>query len=268
MSYILDAIKKTESGEKDGDVPNLNSEHQHTAFVEDDESRRWLIPMLVVIGILLSVVIWLLLKPANVQESVQAISNQSSQDNLQANVQESSQTSLNNEQPLSAQAKLQIDTNTVTAIPEPSAETASSQSGVIIKKAPLEIQQPVVQVQPQIQPQKVVETISTRPVTEVVQGSGSVQKPVQQSMQQPVRTNDEPVFLAAIDHDHWPTLIYTTHIYATDPDDRFVMLNGKVYSIGDTITKGMVIADILENDLLVEYQGQKVIVPGLSDVNP
>lgn len=263
MSYILDAIKKTESGEKDGDVPNLNSEHQHTAFIEDDESRRWLIPMLVVIGILLSVVIWLLLQPANLQDSDQAISNQSSQDYLQEKVQEkvqeNSQTSLNNEQPLSAQAKSQLDTGSVIEATKQSPDIVSSQSGVIIKKAPLEIQQPVVQVQSQRQPQKVVETINTRPVTEVVQDSGSVQKPVQQSMQQPVRTNDEPVFLAAIDHDHWPTLIYTTHIYATEPADRFVMLNGKAYSIGDTITKGMVVADILENDLLVEYQGQKVI---------
>lgn len=268
MSYILDAIKKTESGEKDGDVPNLNSEHQHTAFIEDDESRRWLIPMLVVIGILLSVVIWLLLQPANLQDSEQVILNQSSQDYLQEKVQENSQTSLNNEQPLSAQAKSQLDTGSVIEATKQSPDIVSSQSGVIIKKAPLEIQQPVVQVQPQRQPQKVVETINTRPVTEVVQDSGSVQKPVQQSMQEPIRTNDEPVFLAAIDHDHWPTLIYTTHIYATEPADRFVMLNGKAYSIGDTITKGMVVADIMENDLLVEYQGQKVIVPGLTDVNP
>lgn len=137
MSYILDAIKKTESGEKDGDVPNLNSEHQHTAFIEDDESRRWLIPMLVVIGILLSVVIWLLLQPANLQDSDQAISNQSSQDYLQEKVQEkvqeNSQTSLNNEQPLSAQAKSQLDTGSVIEATKQSPDIVSSQSGVIIK---------------------------------------------------------------------------------------------------------------------------------------
>ncbi|MCW8855904.1 MAG: general secretion pathway protein GspB [Kangiella sp.] len=47
-----------------------------------------------------------------------------------------------------------------------------------------------------------------------------------------------------------------------------MMLNGKAYSIGDTVMKGMVVEDIMENDLLVNYQGQKVIVPGLTDVNP
>jgi len=266
MSYILDAIKKTESGQKDGDVPNLNSEHQHTAFVEDDETRRWLIPMLVVIGILLSVVIWLLLKPANLQEATS----------------QTSQSTLNNQQSPIAETKSQTASQpeNTTAIPlaknntvndkqtEPVSDRATNQSGVIIKKAPLEIQQPVVQIQPQQQTRQQsrqqVETIDSRPVTEVVQDDASVQQPAQITQS----SNNEPVFLAAIDHDHWPTLIYTTHIYATEPDDRFVMLNGKAYSIGDTITKGMVISDILENDLLVEYQGQKVIVPGLTDVNP
>ena len=54
------------------------------------------------------------------------------------------------------------------------------------------------------------------------------------------------------------------------PEDAvlFNSISPAVARIGDTITKGMVVADILENDLLVEYQGQKVIVPGLSDVNP
>lgn len=256
MSYILDAIKKTESGSKDGDVPNLNSEHQHTAFVEHDESKQWLIPMLVVIGILLSIVIWLLLKPGSLEQTDQAVSNVSSQASLNTTQQSQS--------PLSEQSKSQVVTESTAASSEPSTGILANQSGVVIRKAPLEIKQPVVQMQPQIQAQKSVETISTRPVTEVVQDSSGIQKSAQLSQS----VNAEPVFLAAIEHDHWPTLIYTTHIYATDPADRFVMLNGKAYSIGDTISKGMVVADILENDLLVEYQGQKVIVPGLTDVNP
>lgn len=256
MSYILDAIKKTESGSKDGDVPNLNSKHQHTAFVEHDESKRWLIPMLVVISILLSIVIWLLLKPASPEQTDQAVSNVSSQASLN--------TTQQSQPPLSEQSKPQVVTESTAASSEPSAGIVENQSGVVIRKAPLEIKQPVVQMQPQIQAQKSVETISTRPVTEVVQDSSGIQKSAQLSQS----VNAEPVFLAAIEHDHWPTLIYTTHIYATDPADRFVMLNGKAYSIGDTISKGMVVADILENDLLVEYQGQKVIVPGLTDVNP
>lgn len=245
MSYILDAIKKTESGQKDGDVPNLSSEHQHTAFMEDTDNKRWIFPLLVVIAILAAVVIWLLLKPAHqlpVSESV-----------------------VMNHQPVAQERQPQLtpaETTTQEAAPveqiKSQSDSLTSNPQLVIKKAPLEVKQPVVQKQPE----SVVETVSRRPVTEVVQDS--VQQPVDVAKS----NNSEPVFLAAIDHEHWPTLIYTTHIYATEPGDRFVMLNGKAYSIGDTITKGMVIADIMENDLLVEYQGQKVIVPGLTDVNP
>lgn len=251
MSYILDAIKKTESGQKDGDVPNLNSEHQYTAFVEEVESRRWLIPSLIVIAVLVTVVVWLLLKPTrqlSVSESA-IISNQS-------------MTQEKGSQLISAEKTAQKavkDAMPVEQIMNQSDGLASNPQ-LVIKKAPLEVRQPVVHKQPE----SIAETVSRRPVTEVVQDTGSVQQPVEVAKS----NNREPVFLAAIDHDHWPTLIYTTHIYATEPSDRFVMLNGKAYSIGDTVTKGMVIADIMENDLLVEYQGQKVIVPGLTDVNP
>lgn len=243
MSYILDAIKKTESGQKDGDVPNLNSEHQHTAFIEEDETKRWLLPLLVVIAILFVVVIWLLLKP---------VANPDKNDYGQ----EASKDSIT--EPTLSEAA--VTTETSNLVPDTKLEPvnvsgSANSTGLLIKKAPLEVQQPVVQKRTEQR----VETVSRKPITEVVQDT---------QVRQTVSSNSKPVFLAAIDHDHWPTIIYTTHIYATKPEDRFVMLNGRAYSIGDTITKGMTVVDIMENDLLVEYQGQKVIVPGLSDVNP
>lgn len=68
-----------------------------------------------------------------------------------------------------------------------------------------------------------------------------------------------------------PKIIYTTHIYATQPKDRFVMLNGKAHGQGDTvITDGasnLVIKEILENDLVVVYKGQEFVLPSLEDVN-
>jgi len=64
-----------------------------------------------------------------------------------------------------------------------------------------------------------------------------------------------------------PSLVYTTHIYATQPKDRFVMLNGRAYGEGDTISQGLVVKEILENDLVVIYRGQEFILPNLEDVN-
>lgn len=248
MSYILDAIKKTESGQKDGEVPSLNSEHQHTAFIDDDESKRWLLPILAIIVVLFVVVIWLLLKPApNDIEADMLINHQ--QDSPPQEVLVTTET-----------AEAMVNNTSADDTPT-ELINGSEKAGLVIKKAPLEVQQPVVQQSTK----PVIEAVSRRPVTEVLE-QAETQQQIQVS--QASNSSNKPVFLAAIDHDHWPTLIYTTHIFATDPEDRFVMLNGKAYSIGDTISKGMVVEDIMENDLLVNYQGQLVIVPGLTDVNP
>lgn len=260
MSYILNAIKKTESGEKDGDVPNLSSEHQHTAFIEEDESRRWLRLFLVVIVVLFALVIWLLLESKHngtnletesisSEPSKAAVSGERFETNVGTGVDANERLNAAPEEIKSNPDGMNIHSPGVT-------ETV----GIMIKKEPLQVQQPVVQ--KKVNP--VVDTVSRPQATEVVASAGTQTE--QTTARQP--TNSKPVFLAAIDHEHWPTLIYTTHIYATKPEDRFVMLNGKAYSIGDTVMKGMVVEDIMENDLLVNYQGQKVIVPGLTDVNP
>lgn len=64
-----------------------------------------------------------------------------------------------------------------------------------------------------------------------------------------------------------PKIIYTTHIYATQPGDRFVMLNGRAYAEGDKTQEGFLIKEILENDLLIVYKGQEFTLPSLEDVN-
>jgi general secretion pathway protein B len=64
-----------------------------------------------------------------------------------------------------------------------------------------------------------------------------------------------------------PQLVYTTHIYATQAKDRFVMLNGRAYAQGDKTVEGITIKEILENDLVVIFKGQEFILPSLEDVN-
>ena len=64
-----------------------------------------------------------------------------------------------------------------------------------------------------------------------------------------------------------PSLVYTTHIYATQAKDRFVMLNGKAYGEGDSIDVNLKVKEILENDLVVVYKGQEFVIPSLEDVN-
>ncbi|RDX36086.1 hypothetical protein DZA50_05550 [Kangiella sp. HD9-110m-PIT-SAG07] len=71
----------------------------------------------------------------------------------------------------------------------------------------------------------------------------------------------------SLTHADLPSLTYTTHIYATQPKDRFVMLNGKAYAEGDKISQNLRVKEILENDLVVIFKGQEFVIPSLEDVN-
>lgn len=63
-----------------------------------------------------------------------------------------------------------------------------------------------------------------------------------------------------------PQMRYTTHVYSDKPKDRFVMLNGKTYNIGQKSPNGVLIVDILENDLLLKYKNRNYKVPALNDI--
>ena len=45
------------------------------------------------------------------------------------------------------------------------------------------------------------------------------------------------------------------------------MINGRALAEGDTISDKLKVKEILENDLVVTYQGQEFVLPSLEDVN-
>ncbi|GAA4358121.1 general secretion pathway protein GspB [Kangiella marina] len=235
MSYILDALKKNKSGDEKSDVPDLSSEHAYQEFEEEKSLTRWVWPLVVMILVLtIGVLVFMLLNPSASHISQQWTQSSPSSVATDANhsAQESpSVTALTTETEQQSNSKV-------------SANTPVNNSSPQIISKPLEVAEPVVQ--------KVQRSTMTRPprrnekqAATPVESSGSVQ----------------------ITKADLPSLIYTTHIYATQPKDRFVMLNGRAYAEGDTISKDFKIKEILENDLVVIYKGQEFVLPNLEDVN-
>lgn len=132
--------------------------------------------------------------------------------------------------------------NNTESLVEPNKPPLGSEETVITNK-PLSVGKPVVQKKP----------MNALPVKEVVK------KPSNSAL---AESQSKTITKADL-----PSIIYTTHIYATQPSDRFVMLNGRAYAEGDTTAEGLVIKEILENDLVVTFKGQEFVLPSLEDVN-
>lgn len=234
MSYILDALKKNKSSDEQSEVPDLSSEHAYHEFEEEKSLTRWILPLIVMLLVLIiGVLAFMLLNP-----SAKEISERWTQKT-------SNHTPIEETQPMSSLeasgAPLTSYENASNAVEENKGERSQNDTQIVNK--PLEVSEPIVQ------------KVQRRTANRSANASQHSKAASNQNEQTSVTKAD------------LPSLVYTTHIYATQPKDRFVMLNGRAYGEGDTISQDLVVKEILENDLVVIYRGQEFTLPNLEDVN-
>jgi len=58
-----------------------------------------------------------------------------------------------------------------------------------------------------------------------------------------------------------PTLALNMHVYATDPAQRFVVLDGDRKAEGETIKDGLVLREIRTDGIVLEFRGQRFFYP-------
>ena len=243
MSYILDALKKSQSDKDKGSVPNIASEHDYVPFEEESTSKVGLLIGLLILLLVVTLAMslyWYIEKKNDDQASPpltqQELSSQAQHSVPLATV------------PADKPQTTHLPQQPVTAIAKP------KQGGLQVEKVPLAVSEPVVT--------KVVR----KPARQAVQTQTSHQAGALVSDAHKVA--EQPLSEGQVDMSTLPSIIYTTHIYATDKKDRFVMLNGKAFTIGDTVLPGLKIIDILEDDLLLSYRGKQFSLPSLTDINP
>lgn len=230
MSYILDALKKdkTNSNNEQDEIPDLSSEHAIYEFEEEKSAIRWLWPIVVMVLVLtICVLLFMLFNPSS-QQFAKYIEQQPKE------VIQPSQTA----------AAVEKGQQTETAVTDDKQPKLQQESVVVSK--PLEVASPV------------VERVERKPV---VRASNNSSQPAADQTTKSENSAD------AISRADLPSLVYTTHIYATQPKDRFVMLNGRAYAEGDRISNDFHVKEILENDLVVTFKGKEFILPSLEDVN-
>ena len=237
MSYILDALKKNKPENDKDQVPDLSSDHaseyDYSNFDEENSLKRWLWPSVVMVLVLIVAILTFMLLNPSADEAYQ----QMAQRNVASNNENLSGFSD------TKAGSIKSESSTATVNPSSSSDTSMSNDATtnepVVVNKPLQVAEPVVQ--------KVA-----RPNV-----SARVKETPQRRVQSVMKVTKSDL----------PKIIYTTHIYATQPDDRFVMLNGRAYAEGDKTQEGFVIKEILENDLLIVYKGQEFTLPSLEDVN-
>ncbi|MDB5967899.1 MAG: hypothetical protein JWQ90_349 [Hydrocarboniphaga sp.] len=57
----------------------------------------------------------------------------------------------------------------------------------------------------------------------------------------------------------FPALTVEVHVWDSDPAKRFVLVNGRRYSEGETLAQGPRLAEIAQDGLVLEYRGSRVL---------
>lgn len=248
MSFILDALKKQNSDNAGKQIPDLETVHQNSDFNDDSKSSHKLIiaTVLLLLFVVILLLLMLLLKNNDVHNETKnaAIVDHKSSKSIVTDVSKGD---------LNSEPRMKSD----------SSEKNISENKVINK--PLVVAQPVVE-----------KVIAKRQVSQNPSSTSTSNEQNPSQTRSPNQSLDKKEIFASkstkndqrIDKSSLPTLIYTTHIYATEPKDRFVMLNGKAYAIGDRINSNVKVVDILENDLVLSFRGAEITLPSLEDVNP
>ncbi len=232
MSYILDALKKKESSNEQS-VPDISSQHYHTEFAEDNTG--------------LSPIVWIVF----VVLVVAIIAYLAYQFGQSANSEPVTPIAINDDT-LEKVSPVKVSKTLSKA------NGQSSTNELKVESVPIEVGTAVVE------KVKRSSKIQTRQVTDssrVVQGTDA-QLPA--TAQNPAVSTPELIDnnLSAL-----PKIRYSSHVYADSPQDRFVMLNGRTYGIGESLANGVKIEDILEDNLLVNYRGKTYKIPSLTDIN-
>lgn len=229
MSYILDALKKNKSKDEESDVPDITSEHAVSGYDYSElEEEKFLKVWL------WPIVVMVLLLTIGVL--VFMLLNPSANHFSQVIEQRAKVETVAEESSVTAQTA-QKD--------QVSNPTLDSDAEILTK--PVEVGEAVV---------------FKKPSQSKNDNTRAQETKTQVSQTTPVESDETGITRADI-----PQLIYTTHIYATKPTDRFVMLNGRAFAEGDTVAKNLKLKEILENDIVVTFKGKEFVLPALEDVN-
>lgn len=245
MSYILDALKKSEQERQRGNVPDIKSIHQQATVKPEPQQRsRWWIYLFILVvlvnGAIFAVVYLGGDAPtAGIEETELAMQEFAPpSDNVRETIPQPAPAEIANTMPESSP---QDDQQSTQAQPQPK---------VIFSKVPLDAgadSGDALAAQPE----------ESRSVVEEV----VIEKPVEEKVEEAVLIAELPENI----RQKIPNMEFAGHVYSNAVERRSVMINGKKMREGDVVGSGLVLQKITPEGAEFEYQGYRFKLGALQD---
>jgi general secretion pathway protein B len=235
MSYILDALNKSEQERREQDnVPSLQAIHEDSGKGHSTPApRRWQpILVAVVIVLLLAVIasMWMSSGPSETPNTESPVRLQST----------------------APQSKLVVPTEKPTNAVLPKVQTSKSDVDSLYSN-PLsdDHNDSVAIVEPAQGTPVKTEAMSVQPTEQAEPAKVTTPKP--RSMNGP---NDLPDQLRA----RLPALIYTAHVYSSDENRGFAIINGRSRYKGDLLSDSLFVEAVVEDGVILNIQGHSFML--------
>lgn len=221
MSYILEALKKSEQERQIGHVPDV-SMVQETAHRVAPRKPRWLMVALILNAlILLAIAVWVWQLGAGHDNAVAPVVDSSAVDKRDFEV------------------AVSRDSADPVSVPEPAPVTT-----------------PMVEPTPRTDPLPAPVSQMPLPAPKPTMKPAAILPDLEQSETEPVlppRWQDLPLE----ERNNLPAPRIDVHVFAREPARRFVLINLRKYQEGDRVDEGATIESILADGIVLSYQGQR-----------
>ena len=219
MSYILEALKKSEQERNPDKVPDLTTHHQAVS-VEKKSGNSWVIPVAILVVINLGAIYWFMIREAGPQQPVPA-----AQDTQATQAEEP--------------RKL------VEMKPEP--ETQAPAQAEVVQTPPTKQETSTVEESPvSTNPEPVVAQEVSQPVTQQTQQPLVIGPPKFSAL--PHITE-----LSQGIQNQLPAITFSTHIYVKD-GGSFDIINNRNLPQGMTVSSGLVLEKIVREGVILSFR--------------
>ncbi len=228
MSYILEALKKSDKERQRDEIPDIQADHSlPPSRREERKPPAWRSLTVVALGVAgMAALLWLLFSgdsPAPVAENekehtpVDPSQESSSKKVPQISVESAPVAEVVTEKPVRKELKVLIQP-----------EKASSAPVVVVKKKPVFPLTPALA-------RKITPSKTTPPVTETFL---------------PPLMDDLPVAIQA----GIPDLTFAGHVYSEVPEQRLIIINNRIVREGDLISNGLSLQQIDSDGVVLQYE--------------
>lgn len=215
MSYILEALKKSEQERNPDKVPDLSTHHRAIA-TEEKSGFPWVWLVIVLVVINLGALYWfLVMRPASVEPTTQPL--------VQAQTEAAPQTSVPQETPTPVATPQQV------------------------------VEQPVLKAEPEPQPEPEPEVVVPQEMPAVVEAKPAVEpEPI---LYGPPKFAQLPHIteLSQSIQSQLPAISFSTHIYVKD-GGSFVIINNRNLSDGMNLGNGIVLEKIVREGVILSFR--------------